>query len=721
MGQEGRSDKVRLTPSLERLYRVESRRFVLWLPVFLGVGIWAYFALPVEPAPGWGWLWAGPALVIATGLARRAGWGALALCWAGFALAAGFGLAILSARMADAPQVRWPLGETVEGRVIEVSRSASGAPRLLLDRVVVYGVEPEETPVRLRLTVLDGGLGGGPDGAGEAGPAPGQRVRVYASLIPTGEPVEPGAFDFHRRAFFERLGGIGLTRGHLLVVPGLESGWIDHAWMAIARTRHALSRYLRAVLPGRQGAFAAAIIVGDRAAIDDADAEALRAANLSHLLAISGLHMGILTGLVFGLVRLLLAALPWTAYRLSTKKTAAVAALAAGLAYLLLSGATVATQRAFIMVAVAFTAVLLDRPAITMRALAVAAVVILVIRPISLLDAGFQMSFAATGALVAGYEALRGWRARHPHVRVRRAEGWRDRLGWMLRLAAVYVAALLFTSALAGAATAPIAAWHFNRTAPYGLLANLLAVPVMGLWIAPLACISAAVAPLGLAEPVLRAMGLGIEHILVVAHWVGGLPGAVQPVRAAGPAVLALIALGGLWLALWRGTWRLAGAAGIAAALVLWHFAPPRPALLVAPGGMLVGLMGPEGRVLDKESAQSFAAETWLRRDGDARTQAVAAARPGLARAGRDVGGGFANGWRLEVGGGRPEPADLARLCRPRTLVIARNGGPVEGPCLYFGEEELRAAGALAVSTDGDGLAVRRGRDDSRGRLWAPP
>lgn len=712
MGQEGRSDKVRLSPRFEELYRVESRRFVLWLPVFLGLGIWSYFALPFEPAPPWGWLGAAPAALIATGLARRAGWGALALSWAALAVAAGFGLAILSARMADAPQVRWPLGETVEGRVIEVSRSASGNPRLLLDRLVVYGVEPEDTPARLRLTVLDGGL--------EAIPVPGQRIRVYASLIPTGEPVEPGAFDFHRRAFFQRLGGIGLTRGHLLVVPAIETGPVDRLRVAVARARDALSRYLREVLPGRQGAFAAAIIVGDRAAIDDADAEALRASNLAHLLAISGLHMGILTGLVFGLARLALAAVPWTAYRLSTKKTAALVALVAGAAYLLLSGATVATQRAFTMVAVAFMAVLLDRPAITMRALAVAAVVILVIRPISLLDAGFQMSFAATGALVAGYEALRGWRSRHPREPVPRRAGWQGWAGWGLRLVLVYAAALLFTSALAGAATAPIAAWHFNRTAPYGLLANLLAVPVMGLWIAPLACLSAIVAPLGLAEPVLRAMGLGIEHILAVAHWVGGLPGAVQPVRAAGPAVLALIAVGGLWLALWRGTWRLAGVVGVAAGLALWHYAPPRPELLVAPGARLIGLMGPEGRVLDKDSAQGFAADIWLRRDGDARAQAEAALRPGFERAGRDLVGSFANGWRLAVAGGRPEPADLAALCEPRTLLIARNGGPAEGPCLYFGEQELRAAGSLAVSSEGNGLAVRRGRDASRDRLWAP-
>jgi competence protein ComEC len=279
---------------------------------------------------------------------------------------------------------------------------------------------------------------------------------------------------------------------------------------------------------------------------------------------------------------------------------------------------------------------------------------------------------------------------------------------------------MLFTSLLAGSATAPYAAYHFNRGAPYGMLANLLALPVMSVWITPAACIAALVAPFGLADPALRAMGMGIEQIMHVAHWVATLPGADQPIRAAPPAVLGLVTIGGLWLALWRGRWRLAGTAGIVAGLLLWAEAPPRPDLLVAPGARLVGMMGPEGRALDRGSASSFAAQNWLRRDGDSAPQEVAAARPGLDRARRAYAGTFPNGWRLEVRTGRVEPADLAALCRSGTLLIARDGDPLEGPCLYFGADALAQSGALAISADGERLVVRRARDDSRGRLWAP-
>jgi competence protein ComEC len=350
-------------------------------------------------------------------------------------------------------------------------------------------------------------------------------------------------------------------------------------------------------MPGRQGAFAAAIIAGDRSNIDPADAEALRASNLAHLLAISGLHMGLLTGLVFAATRLLLAGFPHAVAGVPAKKTAAIVALAAGLGYLMLSGATVATQRAFVMMAVAFSAVLLDRPAISLRGLALAAAVVLAIRPISLMDVGFQMSFAATAALVAGYEEVR----RRRQIRLARAPDQRVTAGRrrrVLRLAGIYLAGLVFTSLIAGGATAPYAAFHFNRVAPYGLLANLSAFPVMGLVIAPAAVAAGMLAPLGLEGPALWVMGQGIDWVLDVAHKVSSLPGAVRPVPAGPAAVLPLMTLGGLWLFLWRGPWRLAGLAGIAAALIVWMAPSQRPEVLIASGGRLVGVLGPEGRVL---------------------------------------------------------------------------------------------------------------------------
>jgi len=658
------------------LWHAEGRRAILWLPVLMGGGIWLYFALDREPDPRWCALVALPFAALASGFARRAGLAVLALAMAMTAFGGGFALAVLA------------------------------APRVLLDRVVIYGRDPRDIPARVRVALL---------AADRAqAPRPGQRVRVYARLLPPGEPVEPGAFDFRLRAFFARLGAVGYARGAALVVPGAPpSGPLDRLALWLARQRVQIADALVAALPGPRGAFAAAIVVGDRSNIDEVDAEALRASNLAHLLAISGLHMGLLTGLVFAFMRLLLAALPGGLAGVSAKKAAAVAALLAGLGYLMLSGATVATQRAFVMVAVAFTAVLLDRPAITLRGLALAAAVVLALRPVSLMDVGFQMSFAATAALVAGYEEVRRRSQAHWGATGGRR---RPRLG---RVVVLYLAGLVFTSVVAGAATAPYAAYHFNRVAPYGLPANLAAVPAMGLVIAPAAIAAAVLAPLGLEAPALWLMGEGIAWVLKVAHAIAALPGAVRPVPAAPEAVLALVTLGGLWLVLWRGRLRLAGLAGIGAALVLWAGAPQRPEVLIAPGARLIGVLGPAGRVLDHSRAQSFAAETWLRRDGDSAAQSVAAARPGLTRGKGWSSAVLANGWRLEVVHARRVPLTrLKALCRPQTLVVARYGSAHAGLCLYLGEADLARLGAVAVHVEPDGLRLVPARDPARQRLW---
>ncbi len=714
MGQERAGHKVPARAGLADFSVVPAggvRRMALWLPVLMGIGIWAYFALDREPDPRWCWLAAPPLAALLSGTARQGGMAAMAAAAALSALSGGFALAVWSTQRAAAPVLPAPVQETVEGRVRELTRARSGAPRVLLDDVTVYGLDPGATPVRVRVTLLAADR--------DHAPRPGTRIRVFARLSPPGEPVEPGAFDFRLRAYFDRIGAVGYARGPALTIESrAAAGPLDRAAMWLAERRVRISDALVAALPGRQGAFAAALVAGDRSHIAEADNESLRISSLAHLLSISGLHIGLLTGLVYAAVRLVLATLPRRISGVRARKAAALLALAAGAGYLALSGAEVATRRAFVMAAVAFTAVLLDRPAITLRGLAFAAAVVLAIRPVSLLDAGFQMSFAATAALVGGYEGLRRWR------QARRAEGAADgrRAGRGIgRRAGLYLAGLLFTSLLAGGATAPYAAYHFNRVSPYGLAANLAAVPAMGAVIAPAAVAAGLLAPAGLAGPPLHVMGAGIEFVMQVSDTVAALPGASRPVREAPGVVLGLVTLGGLWLVLWQGRVRIAGAAAVVAALGLWDGGPPRPDVLVAPGGRLVGVMGPEGRALDHARAQSFAAESWLRRDGDGATQKDAAARTGLTRGKGWAAAVLSNGWRLEVRHDRQPPADvLAKLCRPRTVLVVRHGAPQAGPCRYFGRDDLARMGALAIWADGDGLRLEAARDPGRDRPWSP-
>ncbi|MEM9782925.1 MAG: ComEC/Rec2 family competence protein, partial [Pseudomonadota bacterium] len=389
----------------------EMRRAILWFPVGMAAGIALYLGWETEP-PVWTALLVLLPLLLSFSPLWRTMTGRLG-CLALLAVLAGHGAAQFSAWRAAMPALPGPTMATVEGRVVMLDRSASGAPRVLLDHVALFGRAADATPSRVRLTLS------AVDRAGA--PRPGDWIQVYARLGPPGQPVEPGAFDFARRAYFERIGAIGYARTPPVRLPAVEvagragralaeghgpARWWAGLATAVAAWRVATADAVRARLTGAEGAFAAAILVGDRSAIDERDAEALRVSTLAHLLAISGLHMGLLCGLVFVATRftLTLAAplLPW----LPGKKAAAAAALAAAAGYLVASGATVATQRAFVMASVALIAVMVDRPALTLRAVALAAVLVLAWRPISLVDPGFQMSFAATVALIATFEAL---------------------------------------------------------------------------------------------------------------------------------------------------------------------------------------------------------------------------------------------------------------------------------------------------------------------------
>ena len=268
--------------------------------------------------------------------------------------------------------------------------------------------------------------------------------------------------------------------------------------------------------------------------------EAMRASGLAHLLAISGLHIGLVTGVLFFAIRGILAALEPIALRFAIKKWAALGALLGAFAYLLVTGATVPTQRAFLMAAMVLSAIMLDRTAISMRLVAWAALIVLLIAPESLLGASFQMSFAAVIALVAGYEAVRV-----PFGR------WRAHGGWW-RLPLIYLLGVGLTTIIAGSATTPFVIFHFNRFSAFGLAANLLAVPVTALWIMPWATVAYILMPLGLEGVALAPMGWGIEAVIAIAREVAGWPGSVTLVPAMPVSGIALVAAGGLWLCLWR-------------------------------------------------------------------------------------------------------------------------------------------------------------------------
>lgn len=672
---------MRLVARLDLILLTQRGHLFPWAPICLACGIGVFFALRFEPGP----IHYAVALcvgVAAALLALRWPGGLAALGWAVCLAVLGFSAAGLRTHAVAGPVLDWRYYGPIEGRVVGLDRSSSDAVRVRLDQVVLERVSPTKAPDQVRIA-LHG------DAPGFA-IRPGQRIMTTGHLSPPGGPVEPGGFDFRRHAWFQGLGAVGYTRNPVLLAAPAQEG---RAGVRVLALRMAASARIIEVQGGDIGGFGAAVTTGDRSGVSQEALDWLRASNTAHLLAISGLHMGLLAGFVYAILRYGLALIPYLALRWPTRKLAAGGALAAAAGYLTLSGGNVATERAFVMAAVMLVAVMVDRRAFSLRSVALAALIVLALRPEALMGPGFQMSFAATTALVATYGVMRdqNWSLPGP--------------GWLQAALGV-----LLSSFIAGAATAPVGAAHFNAIAHYGLLANFLSVPLMGTVVVPAAVLAVCLAPFGLEAVGLWVMGWGIRWILWVAERVAGLEGARSFVASPDGPVLPLLALGALFVVLWQGRARALGVVPMGLAVLLWA-ASERPQVLIAEGGQLIGIMTEAGRAVSKPRGAGFVARTWLENDGDPVPQPTAAARwadsGGVARA--RVGG-----WEvIHLTGKRA--ARGFNECRPGQLIVSAAEVTVSGACDLYGPARLKSLGSMALH---NGMLITA-REVTGTRLWS--
>jgi competence protein ComEC len=624
-------------------------RWRLWAPVAFGGGAAIYFALRTEPP-----LWPLAAVaLLTTGVwlgARRRGLGRVVTL--PLMLVACLFLGLAGAKL-RAERVAAPIAPAlaeptvVEGWVVDIDSPGDRGHRIVLAPVRIRGLEPEATPIRLRATVR-----------GEP-PGPGEAIRLFAIVNPPPPPASPGAYDFGRNAYFQGLGGtafgLGETREARLTPPP----WRLRLAMAVNGARFALAQRIVDRLGARTGGIAAAMTTGHETWIAREDLDAMRDSGLAHILSISGLHMAIVGGFAFFLVRLGVAALPWLALRVSGKKIAAVVGLVAVWSYLVLSGAPAPAQRAAVTASVAFAAILLDRPAITMHALAVAAMVVLILQPEAIVTPGFQMSFAATAALVALSEA---WPPRIRELSVPwPIAAFQSARHWLL----VAVTASL----VAGAATGPFAVQHFNRAAMYGLVANLTTSPIADFVMMPALALGALLEPVGLGGPFLWVAGKGVDLMLMIGHWTATLPGAVKTIASAPDHVLPISFLGVLVLCLWQGRLRWLGLP-FACAVLLWPRAPT-PTLWIGDGGTNAAFSEGGAAVVVRPGVRQFAADLWSRRRGltlePRPDEAWACLRSSCAPAGV-ASGPVALWW----GKTAPDGEQLSALCTSAPLVSVR-------------------------------------------------
>ncbi|NVN86361.1 MAG: ComEC family competence protein [Rhodopseudomonas sp.] len=670
-------------------------RLLPWVPVAFGAGIALYFAADHEPI-AWVATLAAAAFCATAFMLRRQRIFPLAVMIA--AIAAGFATASMKAARIAHQVLAGPLSAISLQGYVETREDRERSDRFVL-RVAAM-----ETPrgsikfERVRLSVKKG-----------TAPAVGSFVALKARLQPPLAPLRPGSYDFGRDLYFQGIAASGFVMGAITQSEApSDGGWALRYAALMQGLRDAIDARIRLSLGGDQRAIATALLTGRRDAISTPVNDAMFISGLGHVLSISGYHMAVVAGVVFFVVRALLALIPALTVTFPIKKWSAAAALIAAAFYLLLSGAEVATQRSFFMTAVVLIAVMVDRRAITFRTLAVAAMVVLTIAPEALVHPSFQMSFAATLGLVAlvqiGMPALF---AAPDHSATARAALWGGR----------EIATLALASLVAGLATTPYAAFHFHRVTPYGVLANLAAMPVVSALVMPAGLLGLAAMPFGFDGVFWHLMEIGIDWMIVVAQWVAALPGAVGRVASFGTGPLLAATAGMIVLGLLRTPLRLAGTLAIALAIG-WALATPRPEILISGDGKQVALRGGDGRLrLLQPGKDAFLLKEWLAADADPRqtgdpslTEGVSCDPDGCVAAMAD-GALVALALRAEA---------LADDCERAVLIVTARPSPAGCTTRVIEQDELKRSGAMALRRTGSRFAIDAVRPKATDRPWSP-
>ncbi len=586
--------------SVRRALATEIDRGIAFIiaPVLMASGAMVYFSLGEEP--GFPAIAACCGFLAASVHAARAKPVLNMMLAAVLLVAAGVALAKLETWRAGTRMLGSEVPTRLTGRVVEIERLADGRRRLTIDVLATERPALRYSPARVRVSARRV-----PD-AMQAGSVATGLVR----LLPPSGPVRPGSYDFSFQSYFDGIGASGFfLRGPELGAPEGSVSALGAFMVAIERLRNAAADRISGRIGGAEGEIAAALVVGVRAGIPDDVNEALRRAGIYHIISISGLHMALVAGTIMLLLRSGFALFPDFSSRHPVKKYAAAFAIVGLAGYLFISGAEVAAQRSFIMLAVMLVAVLFDCAALTLRNLAIAACVVIALSPHEVVGPSFQMSFAATAALVGAYAWWGDWRADHPRETPTNRS--------LARRAAQYVVAAMFglamTSIVAGGATAIYAAWHFQQMPSLGLFTNLAAMPIVSVMVMPFAVLGTLAMPFGLDGPFFEIMGLGLSATIAIARWFADR----SPLDLVGPVPAGAVAAFtvALLLATILSTWlRLLAAPVALAGLLLLMMDRPRPDLLVSEDGRLAGLAIDGGRVaINRSRPGEFTMENWKR------------------------------------------------------------------------------------------------------------
>lgn len=577
----------------------------LFVPVLIGCGAILWFSLDVTPSL--------PALAIifllAAGLALLTRYNnglSAAACGAGAFLLLGMLLADIETRRAGTVVLDTPVTTTITGTVVRREVDARGSWRYVIQLAATEAPALSRPPTRISLLSRGGG----------EPVALGATIQGKARLSPPSGPALPGLNDFAFASYFKGIGATGFfyKPPQALISPKGdmkgETRWLEWADMRLYGLRSAIAERIRNTIGGDAGAFAASIVTDERQAISAPTMEALRLSGLAHIVAISGLNMALAAGIFFVGLRLTFSLFPAFAQRWPVKKISAFAALLMTLAYYLISGFAVSAERAWLMMSVMLIAVLFDQPSLSLRNVAISALIILGFSPSEIMGPSFQMSFAATIALVSTYAWWGRRRSDHERLLIGRRPVWMT----AAQMAGTVIGGVITTSLIGGLSTAIYSAEHFHRVTTYGLFANLAAMPLMSLIVMPFGLLAMLLMPFGLDAPFLKIMGYGMALVIEVANEVASWGGSAATGRphewfiGLGSAGFLLLTLLRSRLAL-LGIPLLVSAFGLSAAVAYRDV----PDLLIHEEGELVALLEEGKAYTTKTRPQGFVYDQWQR------------------------------------------------------------------------------------------------------------
>jgi competence protein ComEC len=671
----------------------QAGRLTIWSPVLLVFGIWIYFAQNQEP----NWALCSMLVLVGAALVFIARQNPIPILIA--LVIAGFVLAKIRTEFVHTPLLRSSISDAVVvGYVADLQGAQSRRKTVILDVASALGVPADERPLRLRI-----GLN-----SKQITPNIGDKISFTASLQPLPTPVMPGGFDSARQSFYQSIGGSGRAFGEVkIITENLQKKyWIGRLFHNL---RTEMGAKIRAGLPGELGSFADALITGERSAIPKAMNDSLQTSGLAHILSISGLHMTLVAGGAFWFVRALLALSPRLAQNYPIKKWAAVAALLVGLFYMLLANSGAATERSYIMIAVIFFSILVDRPAISVRNLAIAALLILVFQPEQAIAASFQMSFFAVMGLAAFFEY---WNRKAGERELRFLSPLTRNTMKIWRMVWLSVV----TSIIAGGLSSIPASFHFGRMSPLSVLANGLALPLMGIIVMPAASLSALLMPIGLEAVPLQILGYGLDGVMWVSDTVAGWPGARYVVPQ--QSVLGAIGLsfGAAVLCLARGKMRLAGIVIMVAGLSLSQ-RNMFPDVLIERSGANVAIRNDHGELVPADARKGrYAIGRWLTANGEDISQFKAAKREGWSCS-PALCTAIVKGKRIAY---LRENNDVKINCPEADILIA--AAPLRGACKTIQTRidrfDVWRSGVHSIFIVGDKVTIEKARNAQGNRPW---